>query len=251
MDKDLRASLVAAGAATVLSALVGAIAGVGFLTLLLRALGSGLFIGAAVYGGIILVRKTVLGGLAQNPEFVEAEPYVHDDALKGGKVDIVLPGEDVSPDSFGSGDEPLSEYTDQPPIEPLKAYEDPPSGEGGTEKTEKAAATGGVPPAEVASLLEPEGSGIEAPAAMPMGAGHEKDSRPSGGYEDLDVLPDLEGYSDSFNASEFASGGAPSNKDSKGHAGQAGPGGRSGQEGFDPASLAQAVRTILKRDQKG
>jgi hypothetical protein len=84
-----------------------------------------------------------------------------------------------------------------------------------------------------------------------MGAGHEKDSRPSGGYEDLDVLPDLEGYSDSFNASEFASGGAPSSKDSKGHAGQSGPGGRSGQEGFDPASLAQAVRTILKRDQKG
>ena len=251
MDKDLRASLVAAGAATVLSALVGAIAGVGFLTLLLRALGSGLFIGAAVFGGILLVRKTVLGGLAQPQEFAEAEAYVSDDVLKGGKVDIVLPGEDVSPDSFGSGEEPPSEYTDRPPIEPLKAYEDPPSGEGGEETPEKAAATGATPPAEAASLLEPEGSGAEAPAALPMGTGREKDSRPSGGYEDLDVLPDLEGYSDSFNASEFASGGAPSTKDSKGHAGQTGLGGRSGQEGFDPASLAQAVRTILNRDQKG
>ena len=89
---------------------------------------------------------------------------------------------------------------------------------------------------------------------MPAGAIPDKGRRPSAGFDDLDVLPDLEGFSDSFTASEFASGGSSSTA-SQGGASYAGSasssGSRQGQEGLDPAMLAQAVRTILKRDQKG
>jgi len=59
VEKDLRASLVAACAAAALSALVGIIAGVGFPILFLRALIGGLLLGAAVFGGISLLRRAV------------------------------------------------------------------------------------------------------------------------------------------------------------------------------------------------
>ena len=102
-----------------------------------------------------------------------------------------------------------------------------------------------------ASLLEPEGFGGDENTALPSNFGAERGTGSSGGIDDLDVLPDLESYSDSFTASDFALGGPPSNNNTKGYVGHGGSAARPGQEGLDPAALAQAVRTILKRDQKG
>jgi hypothetical protein len=266
VDKDLRASLVAAAAAVALSALIGIIAGVGFLTLLFRAFICGLLVGAAVYGAIFLLRKMTPELLeppvAENPasaEFgVEATESLTNaasiepgeggqaaaseaDAQIGANVDIVLPGDDDSTEveMLGSGSD---------------------AGAFAKEGSET----------EEASLLEPEAASNE-PAMPPnayakpsSNASPDRQSRQSGGFDELDVLPDLDGFTDSFTASEFSSGGSP------GAAGAAVSGervdrmpavpsssggsrgsSRMGADGADPAALAQAVRTILKRDQKG
>jgi hypothetical protein len=81
-------------------------------------------------------------------------------------------------------------------------------------------------------------------AASPLPRGAE-------GLGDLDVLPDLEGFTDSFAASEFGAGESVSERESPAFSNRAAAGSRSGSGDMDPATLAQAVRTILKRDRKG
>ena len=57
------------------------------------------------------------------------------------------------------------------------------------------------------SLLDPD-DGARGVAAIPFDPGYDRALRPSAGFDDLDVLPDLEGFSDAFTASEFSSGGS-------------------------------------------
>ncbi len=249
MDKDLRASLSAAGAAAALSALVGVIAGVGVLSLFLRALGCGVFVGASTYGIILLLRKTVPG----LPELVRGgEPSADPDPERGSRVDIVLPGEELDLGSLsGEGASP-ERGAAVPGNEPGRAPDDD-------------------EPSEVSelgdeALLDAEPAGPEAESAIPpasaAGAGQgalpvsrnagDKERRSAVGFDELDVLPDLDGFTDSFTASEFSSGGlASEGSERQPRASGGGSAPRPGQEGLDPASLAQAVRTILKRDQKG
>jgi hypothetical protein len=230
VEKDLRASLVAAGAAAALSALVGVIAGVGFLVLLLRAVVGGLAIGAIAYLGILFLRKT-LPGAAGSAEASAAAAFqdAADEAGIGANVDIVLPEEPAEVEGLGAAPAPKG---------PAPA---------------KAGAAAEADYLEEASLLEPDGLGAE--AAIPTNAGAEDDGRPSPGFDELDVLPDLDGFTDAFTASEFASGGSAAAGAERGAYARGSGGGssspRAGQEGLDPATLAQAVRTILKRDQKG
>lgn len=249
MDKDLRVSLVAAGSAVTLSALVGLVAGVGFLTLVFRASIGGFFIGAAVYGGVLLLRSLVPGLVHGGEEAVDVDALSGDEPEKGSLVDIVLPGEAPSPESFADEEDRSAASARRPmvraspvPFSTGRDYENPARDEEAAE----------LSPIDEPSLLDPEFGDAEAAAAMPVGANLDKGRRPSAGFEDLDVLPDLEGFSDSFTASEFSSGGSSAaNSPSKSYASQGSSGSRLGQEGLDPASLAQAVRTILKRDQKG
>ncbi len=229
MEMDLRASLVAAGAAAALSALVGIVAGVGFFVLLLRAVVGGALLGAAVYGGISLL-KAAVPGIFEGGAGAEADPDavlvgVPDPEI-GSHVDIVLPGE----------------ATD---VEPLEA-----EGESfATKVLPDADADPGFAPE--AGLLEPEGPAVEAEPAIPANAGSERERR-SSGFDELDVLPDLDGFSDSFTASEFAFGGSSAERPERGvPAGSGGGSAKAGQEGLDPAAMALAVRSILKRDQKG
>jgi hypothetical protein len=230
VDKDLRASLVAAGAAAALSALVGIIAGVGFFALFLRALIGGLFLGAAVYGGIVVLRRSVPGILDHDENSAaDAASELLGASDLGANVDIVLPGEEPEPDALVSDAEPFV----------AKLF---PEGE---------ADPGFV---EEGSLLEPEEQIAEAEPAIPGNAGAEKDRRPSLGFDELDVLPDLDGFTDSFTASEFAFGGSSAERSDRNLSGSSSggsSGSRAGQEGLDPATLAHAVQTILKRDQKG
>lgn len=251
MDKDLRASLVAAGAAVALSALVGVIAGIGILILFFRALACGVFVGAAAYGAILLLRQTV-------PEVV-APPTESDEGVDlemGGNVDIVLPSEgpvleaesDVGlPSSLEAADDEESSLEPAPLQAPPRQVFPRPKRKIETEG--EALSASEAAELDDASLLEPEARGGEAVAAIPANASSSGDKP---GFEDLDVLPDLDGFSDSFTASEFASGGSPSSGSDRPAPRSGGSASsRAGQEGMDPASLAQAVRTILKRDQKG
>jgi hypothetical protein len=249
VDNDLRASLAAAGAAAALSALIGIIAGVGFFVLLLRAIACALVVGAAVYGGILLVRRALPGLLS--PEADEGGQL--EDGSTGTKVDIVLPEETASADYFGGGEgaawpsEGALPSEAPRPDRTAKRREQPPS-----------AAKQDLSPLDVTSLLEPE-EAEEVEPVLPAASSPGKERHPSPAFDDLDVLPDLDGFSDTFAASEFTSGAlqaeAPARAQSAASASGPSLGGRSGphsgQDGLDPASLAKAVRTILKRDQKG
>jgi hypothetical protein len=214
VDRYLRASLTAAGAAAALSALVGVVAGVGALALLFRALLFGAVAGAATYGVGRLLESFVPGLAGEEP-------------AEGGIIDIVLPAEEPA----------------------LSADAPSPRGQAPRPAEEEAE---DLIELDADSLVGPGARVEDAEPAIPANAGPGSDRRPSVGFDELDVLPDLEGFADTFTASEFASGGGrsdvPEREDSYGGGPartQAGPG------GLDPASLAQAVRTILKRDQKG
>jgi hypothetical protein len=231
VDRDLRASLLAACAAAALSALVGVIAGVGFLVLLLRALACGAAIGAATFGAIALFRQSVPGlmdrAAAQGPE-AGIEPAVGPEM--GSNVNIVLPGEAGEIGTLAEGPAPLASDA-----EPAEAVED-------------------AEEADEPSLLESDEGTFDAEAAIPAETGRGAGKRASLGFDELDVLPDLDGFSDSFTASEFASGGQAAERSAavampSSAAAASVP--RTGQGNLDSAALAQAVRTILKRDQKG
>jgi hypothetical protein len=250
VDKNLRASLVAAGAATALSALVGIIAGVGFLTLFIRAIVCGLFIGAAVYGAIFFL-KMVPGILVQDQDIAGPKENIGDEDLTGANVNIVLPGDDAQTESIWSGEESQRDFADALPSGNRGSAPAPFYVKDGLGKAPGEDEVADLPVITEASLLEPEGLGGEANAAFPSSSSAMRGSSSSSGIDDLDVLPDLESYSDSFTASELAlGGGSTPNSSAKAYGGH-GSAARSGQEGLDPVSLAQAVRTILKRDQKG
>jgi hypothetical protein len=252
VDRDLRASLVAACAAAALSALVGIIAGVGFLILVLRAIMGGLLMGAAVYGGILVVKRSLPGLLdSENPPGQESGIESLAVPEMGGNVDIVLPGEGAepfvaSPDTIaaemaqGAGLQDSESLLDNP--EPKIAKSE-------AEDVEEMADN------DEPSLLEPEEAAYESEAAIPGDAGGESGRRSSVGFDELDVLPDLDGFSDSFTASEFSSGGSSAGRsDGQSSAavpGRTSPAPRDAHGNVDSVALAQAVRTILKRDQKG
>jgi len=97
------------------------------------------------------------------------------------------------------------------------------------------------------SLLD---DGAEAATPLETGAASPA-MRSSGGLEDLDVLPDLEGFSDSFAAPGYGASDTASEGSAALPPGRAASGRQTDTAGLDPAALAQAVRTILKRDTKG
>jgi hypothetical protein len=245
VDNDLRASLVAAGAAAALSALVGVLAGVGFLALVFRAALGGILIGAAVYGAAALLRKTVPGLLSQDG----AAAVAGGEAMgKGGKVDILLPGEEDSTESFVIEGASQRYSPDGLPIDGQDAILASAGLDAEGEAVDEDAIE--ISPVDTASLLGPEEPDGKAEAAIPANSAPAKGQPASVGFDELDILPDLEGFSDSFTASEFSSSGSLAESAARGFGGQ-GASEQLGQEKLDPASLAQAVRTILKRDQKG
>ena len=236
MNTDLRASLIASGAAALLSAFVGALSSVAFLPLVLRALIGGLVIGGLVYGGFFLARRFM-------PELFEegAEEASQDSGL-GSSVNIVLPAE-------GPGSE--GERVDLISPEPTVAAS--PSESSATLETLSSSEAKGQPPVDDAifegeSLLDgPE----EASPAESADSPALFDSSLREGLDDLDVLPDLDSLSDSFadNPSPARTEDADERRGAYGSASSKAS--ASGAAGSDPALLAQAVRTLLKRDQKG
>jgi hypothetical protein len=256
VDTDLRASLVAATAAAVLSALVGIISGVGVVALLLRAVLGGVLFGALFYGAMFLARS-YLPGLSLGAEKPEA--YRSEEEGRGGAVDIVLPEEgpegEFAAGTFREDTRREEARREEPagPLEPRTLETVAAASHTDTAPAQHSAIAGtGRPfdqegePEELGSLIGPEETD-EPAAALPLAAAPGLSS-----FDDLDVLPDLDGFSDSFAPAEFHNGAAESSVSAAPRAASSrGASGSLRTESLDPASLAQAVRTILKRDQKG
>ncbi len=297
MDKDLRASLIASGAAAALSAIVGALYRAPFFVLALRALLGGLVIGAFVYGALWAMRRFLPELFAVNGDAVNGdaadgdaadgdaadgdaadaktprgtaslEYAANDDAVRGefprpgSAVDIVLPGEEP-----GSAASPATSVAGGRGAQP-EGREDAPALDmrpADAVRVGESSRSAALRPV-TASLVEPEGdedfefgtaslldaeeeSAAAVPPTPPAAARAE-------GLEDLDVLPDLDALSDSFSAPRSGEVAAAVREDSaSGSYARAALGGDAAlggaQRDTDPALLAQAVRTLLKRDQKG
>lgn len=227
METDLRASLIGSGVAAVLSILVGLVAGVSALALLVRALVGGLAFGALVFGAIFLMRRFV-------PELFQGQ--AEDLPLSGSSVDIVLPGDlpegSETLETEGEAGEGPTEAPSRPA--PLRSRRGRPA----TDLVDEAEDLG----YEAESLLDDSRVAEGPPAPQPLPA-----QEAGGGFDELDVLPDLESLSGGFSPlgndapaeapQDFSE--APSPRPKAG-----------GSSDSDPMVLAQAVRTLLKRDQE-
>ncbi|MEI6874492.1 MAG: hypothetical protein WCL50_05105 [Spirochaetota bacterium] len=245
VDPDLRASLIVGVAAASLSLLVGFVARVDLLALFFRALLFALVFGGGTYGLLLLVRRF----LPELFESSEGEPLAEGDPLSqtafvgeesadgelGTEVDIVLgPDED---DAY------------------LVASGSGPDDEGSAPKTggsARALARGEESEEAEDVEMEQEGAVSLVEAGIPASSsrnGAAMPARSSTEGEELDILPDLDSLTDSFIAPDSPSSAgissSPRNTASKSSRKS------SGTDGADPADLAKAVRTLLKRDQKG
>jgi len=234
VDTDLRVSIIAAAAAALLSALVGIIAGVGFGPLLLRALAGGALFGGLVYGGFFVAARflPVQSGAQAAGKASATEEESH-------SVDIVLPGE--APGGF-----PDSRRADEAEDfgQPLDAMARAGSGESYLRPNSDDGDDSGLEEIDGPTQAE-DGAGAAVPRPSTTGGA---------AFEDLDVLPDLDGFTETFAGTEFPTSSdtpesaLPRRADSHFKGGARGG---TGSDYQDPASLAQAVRTILKRDKKG
>ena len=216
---NLRTCSAAAGGAFLLSILAGFIGGADFLTILIRAF----IFAAAAFGfaaGAQQLISLFLPELAGSefPSSAEQDaPADESGAYQprvGEKIDV----------SVGDDDDDLSQFV----------------AEGGNEE-ERALAPSGLDQRSEGGYTEGERS-EKSPAA-----------RPPDLIGNVDVLPDLEGFSDSFvtpissdesverteSRSSYPASSASSSSTATG-AGQ-----------FDAKEMAMAIQTILKRDQKG
>lgn len=240
METDLRASLIASGAAALLSILVGLVSGVGALALFLRALAGGLAFGAIVLGALFLLRRFV-------PDLFEGQGESIPES--GNSVDIVLPGdlpegsevldsESEVGDAVDIGDSAASSAA--PPVQarPVRQPTGDRKARQAVDLVEEAEEVG----YGAESLLEDVGAADGLAASPPPPS-----SRGPGGFDDLDVLPDLESLSDGFSpmAGEAQGEGSQDFRETRPSRSEGGKG-----TDADPMALAQAVRTLLKRDQE-
>lgn len=108
MKIDWRVSTIVAGAAFVLSALIGLIGNVSFGALLVRALLSAAAFGAGAIGLRFVIDRFLPELLAASPPETEAEP--------GKSVDIVVDGEDdLTSEAALTDDAPLQDALDDGP----------------------------------------------------------------------------------------------------------------------------------------
>jgi hypothetical protein len=254
VDPDLRVSLVVAGVAAALSLLLGAFSRVDVLPLLIRAVALGIFLGALAFGCLFLLRRFV-------PEIFDAssgdvpfdergqgsggeegvEGSLGDEGRIGGAVDIVL-GADDDDSMLSPVDGPPSGFPAMVPAARGASGGDDDLAP--AELGDEVAEVPGGGDAEVTLLEEaPAGDGLpQGAAAMP--------SRSAIGADDLDILPDMDSVAVGF----LDSGGGDSSsysfrEESTPSVSRKASG--KGSDGADPAALALAVRTLLKRDQKG
>lgn len=237
MDSSIRASAFAGLGAFALSIIVALFARVPFGTLFLRALLSGLGFAGLCYGALLLLKRFLpdLFDETARPQELGSE------GVPGSVVDIVLPG----------GEEDRVDVSAQ--------------ADGTFRSSDASSFVAGISPLSVESgELEREVANLRVDALVsndPADASLQGSAapRPSVALDELDTLPDLDGFSDSF--SDGQSGGSDASGESGGaSSGDASrfmgvsdsmPTAGSPDRGKDPVVLAKAVQTLLRRDQKG
>lgn len=250
VDSDVRVSAAAGLGAFALSVIIAAFSRISFGILVLRALILGVCFGGLAYGGILLMRRFL-------PELFDgsARPARdEEEGMTGNLVDIVLPGDA----------EPAAEATGRTyaAAGPKSAGGDAAAVGAGYAEAARSAAPGSLPgvaavgvgadddPAELEEL-EREVADIKSdgmPLGRDEGPAQDYPARPSVALDELDVLPDLEGLTDSFSVAPV-----PGQEDSDDGAGAPVPAGMdlAGQGRQDASNLAKAVRTLMRKDQKG
>lgn len=209
MASEIRIPVIAASAAFVLSIVTGLFARVGAGTLFLRALLFAALFGAGAFFIGVLARRFL-------PEtFEEETDAVSSDDRIGTKIDIVLPGGESASDVPHE----MEEVFDQGAVE-----------------TEM-------------GRLEEEVESIRAEPLLPAENERLSDAggpaRPIVSPEDLDILPDLEGFSESFSEIPSAENGGAEAPQTFGSSS------RSSAEDSNATLYAKAIHTILQKDQKG
>lgn len=229
MDSSLRASAFAGLGAFLLSTIIAVFSRVPFGVLLLRALLSGVAFSALFYGAQFVLRRFL-------PELFEEGRAAAANQGAGSIVDIVIPG----------GEDELHDATRVVEAEaaamPYAGSSAAPAAVLGVNELER----------EVADLRSDQLVSSD-PGQVSGNDGIGLAPRPSVALDELDSLPDLDGLSDAFADSTTAGSGGSSAvsqigvSESMPTAG--GPSIKDG--GQDPAVLAKAVQTLLRRDQKG
>jgi len=239
---DVRIVGISAAAAFVISLFSGIIGGVGFLTILLRAvLGAVIF--AILTGGMYIVLERMIPELFESDMESTGEEDTEDASTTGGNVDITL-GEDAKPLAGAA------ENREQPPAD-FAAEAGADDEEGGEDFVEELAEEDSRTPAAAGP------SGIAASGGDGSTGGEEDDAPAAPASEDteeapgageVDSLPDLEDFADSFEGvaasqEEGSSGG--------GLGGASSTGVDVMGDHHDSETVVKAVRTFMKKDQEG
>lgn len=247
MDSSIRASAFAGLGALALSIIIAAFSRVPFGILVLRAILSGLVFAGLVFAGLRILKQFLPELWGEDPGSARAaSPEA--EAVLGSRVDIVLPGADeASPELPGAAVEsPASRAV--PPGESLAA--------------------GAMDTGALQREVEDLRSEVLVPGDPGEPGAQGAAPRPSVALDELDTLPDLDGFSDAFSAQGETSGspGSDFGDAGLGASGEAGAGSDASRymgpsssmptagapdAGTDPAMLAKAVQTLLRRDQKG
>ena len=221
---NFKASSIAAGAAFILSLLVGAISGVGFLMLILRA-----FIFAVAFFGFTCL---VFWLLAQfMPELLSGGEDDLGFPVSGSRVDISLGDESVT-GAFPSDNSELIDDIAGRPSTSAKAASPLLDQDGNAGYNDEGEVDGELEFVDDGQILG-TGSGM---------SGRREDTLP-----DMDSLTEASSgnTADAINTDDigFNSSGPVRPKSSSKKADMAGD--------FNPKELAQAIQTVLKRDEKG
>ncbi len=232
MDSSLRASAFAGLGAFLLSTIIAIFSRVPFLVVLLRALLSGVAFFALMYGALFVLMRFL-------PEMFEEGRVDKTNPTTGSLVDIVIPGGE---DELHGASSPGMDDVAAVQYDGLSAVPAAPAVVLGVNELQR----------EVADLRSDQLVSSD-PGIAPGGDGIELAPRPSVALDELDSLPDLDGLSDAFADSTVPGSG---NGDVASQIGVSesmptagGPSTKDG--GQDPALLAKAVQTLLRRDQKG
>ena len=241
MNVDWRWAAGPAAVAFVLSLLTGVLAGVEFITLLLRAiLGSVLF---SVVG-------TGIGFLVQRqlPELLNAQP--RSSAETPHRVDITVGDEDEDAAGASEGEPPTDEEGELASLEAEEIESVGPKEDEGESE---------LAPPRQASQQDITESLVEEveEAALPdeeLSKASQFDEEESQELESVDELPDIGGFEGAFDDGTGAEGGEGygGEESSLSDFGSGTKSKRSAPEGFDagndPAQIAKALQTMLKRD---
>lgn len=237
-DPGVRVSAGAGLSAFALSAIVAIFSNVSLGMILLRASASGVAFTLLTYSAFSLIRRFM-------PELLESgrPPERRSEDSTGTMVNIVLPG------GYEPSGEPRDEDEDAEDVVAIAEDDD----QAATVDGESAMVSNMSEQDTMDDMgsIENEVQGIRSETLLPedgqYGRPMGKTARPSVALDELDVLPDLDSLSDSFvlESHEADFGDVPSAEMSSND------GVSGGSDKGDPALMAKAVQTLLRRDQKG